>query len=176
MPIMDHMTDGKTIRIVLGSLALILLAAFELWALLQIRFAGLDVAMVGFLIQSVPVAIYFFSLESRLGSVVVGLVLIATRVWFITFLLTSDSSTAGIIMFPVLLIDLVAIGIAAIAESARRSPGVTKGFGVHPIETITRVTDAKPWLRYTLLPAVLLVTILLTFSLINVVVFVFEPW
>lgn len=122
------MTSAKTTRIVLGSLALILLAGFELSFQFHVGFVEIGPGLVGWLIQSVPVAIYFYSLKSRLGSTVVGLVLIATRLWFIIFLMTSDSSTAGLIMFPLFLIDLIAIGIAAIAESVRSSRVARKGF------------------------------------------------
>lgn len=116
---LNQSVAARKIRLTLSAVGLGLWAAYELWLLFQIKFVELGNALVGFLILAAPFLLYIVAVRRLAGSLVVGPILLATRVWIAYVLETSTSSTASLVVIPALFIDLVAIGGAVVAEQLR---------------------------------------------------------
>lgn len=108
------MMPAKTIRIVLGSVALGLWTVYAIWGLIRIGEVGN--ILIGWVVLAAPVILYMFVVRRQLSSVFAGLVLIGTRVWILAVLETSTSSTAGLVLIPALFIDALAVGSGVIAD------------------------------------------------------------
>lgn len=107
---------AKIVRLAFATAALGPWTAWTLWSLVRIEFIEILNPVIGWAVIASPVLIYVLVLRRTVTSAVAGLPLIGTRVWIISVLETSTSSTAALVVIPALFSDALAIGLGVIAE------------------------------------------------------------
>jgi hypothetical protein len=106
MPISKVVKDPRILRLVIGVLCVV--PGFMLGNIGAVLFFGL------------PALAYFGMVRSARSSLVVGMVMLGMRAWLLSYLFSSESSTAGLMIYMVLIVDLVVIIIAAAVNSGSR--------------------------------------------------------
>ena len=110
---------------ILSAIAIALWPTFMLIHMVRHGFDELGSAVLGSMWIAAPVVGYYFWMKSQVASTLTGLALVGVRAWFITYLTSSESSTAGLMLFMVLIGDVVALGFGAIIDAfARRKAEV----------------------------------------------------
>jgi hypothetical protein len=107
MPISKVVTDPRILRLVIAVLCFV--PGFILGNLGAVLFFGL------------PALAYFGMVRSARSSLVAGIVMLGMRGWLLWYLFSSASSTAGLMIYMVLIVDLIVIIVGAAVGSDSRS-------------------------------------------------------
>ena len=107
MPIGKVLKNPRILRLVIGVLCVV--PGFILGNIGAVLFLG------------IPALAYFGLVRSARSSLIVGIVMLGMRAWLLSYLFSSESSTAGLMIYMVLIVDLIAIIVAAAVSSGSRS-------------------------------------------------------
>ena len=107
MPISKQFADPRILRLVISVLCVV--AGFILGSLGAVLFFGL------------PALAYFGMVRSARSSLVAGVVMLGMRAWLLWYLFSSESSTAGLMIYMVLIVDVIVLIVAAALSSGSGS-------------------------------------------------------